>query len=335
MKNEHENEQHFFYCKKCDYKCSKKYNWDRHILTAKHKMDNMDKLMDNQKRAAKKFACVCGKKYVHLSGLSKHKKICKSTSVLFPNVSKCFQNVSKFYFCECGKKYKTRSGFYKHKKICKYHQNVGSDKNNSEIVPTNNVENLLKSILDKNTEILKENQVLREKISTLELGNTYNNTQNNQFNINMFLNEKCKNAMNLEDFIEKIKLTLEDLQYTNKNGYTDGISNIFIKNLNDMDVTERPIHCSDQKRLQFYVKNADEWSKDKNNEKLDSSIQQVSQKQLRSVNEWTRANPDFMENDKKREEYMELVNKAIQPNNKKNLRSIKRKLGENVKLQKD
>jgi hypothetical protein len=99
-----------------------------------------------------------------------------------------------------------------------------------------------------------------------------------------------------------------------------------------MDVTERPIHCSDQKRLQFYVKNADEWSKDENNEKIDSSIQKVSQKQLTSINEWTKTNPDFMENDKKRDEYMEMVNKAIQPNDKKNLRSIKRKLGENVKI---
>jgi hypothetical protein len=298
-------------------------------------MDNMDKLMDNQKRAAKKFACVCGKKYVHLSGLSKHKKICKMHPVSLAFVSKklAFVSIEKFV-CKCGKSYKHKTSFSRHKKKCEIFidfqmklQDSKKLKNEDAIIPTNNVEKLLQSILN-------ENKDLRKEIKNMKMGNTYNNTQNNQFNINMFLNEKCKNAMNLEDFIEKIKLTLEDLQYTNKNGYVNGISNIFIKNLCDMDVTERPIHCSDQKRLQFYVKNANEWCKDKNNEKLDSSIQKVSQKQLKSVNEWTKTNPDFMKNDKKREEYIELVNKAIQPNDKKNLRNIKRKLGENVKLEK-
>jgi len=143
---------------------------------------------------------------------------------------------------------------------------------------------LLKAILKENQNIAHENKVLRVKLSNLEMNVTNitnNNTNNNQFNINMFLNEKCKNAMNLEDFIQKIKFTLEDLQYTRDNGYTKGISNVFIKSLNDMDVTERPIHCSDQKRLQFYVKNDDEWTRDRNNEKIDSSIEKVSKKHRR------------------------------------------------------
>ena len=163
---------------------------------------------------------------------------------------------------------------------------------------------------------------------------TNNNTQNNQFNINMFLNEKCKNAMNLGDFVEKIKLTLEDLQFTKDNGYAKGISNIFIKNLNDMDVTERPIHCSDQKRMQFYIKNDDEWSKDNNNEKLDDSIEKVSKKQLKSIQEWVEANPDYLDKQEKTDEYFLLVRSITQPNDDKNLRNIKRKVGENVKIDK-
>ena len=334
-----------FYCEVCDYSCSNKYNFNKHKMTAKHKNANYANLNANyhaNKKLQENICKNCSKVFTHKSSLSRHLKSCKKRpQSVIQKLSKSYPSYPKIihskFACECGKSYKYASGLSKHRKTCIFLENVVEEiADCTDIVPTNNVEKLLKNIMLDNKAILEENKVLREKISTLELGNTYNtnNTQNNQFNINMFLNEKCKNAMNLEDFVEKIKLSLDDLQYTNKNGYTDGITNIFIKNLSDMDVTERPIHCSDQKRLQFYVKNADEWSKDKNNEKLDNSIEQVSQKQLKSVNEWTKANPDFMENDKKREEYMDLVNKAIQPNNKKNLRSIKRKIGENVKLEK-
>jgi len=223
-----------------------------------------------------------------------------------------------------------------------YLQDEGAKKYyTDEIIPTNNVEILLKNILQenkaihqKNDSILEENKILREEIKNLKLGNTMINSNNNSFNINMFLNEKCKNAMNIEDFVEKIKLTLEDLQFTKENGYTKGISNIFIKNLNDMDITERPIHCSDQKRLQFYVKNENEWSKDKNNEKIDNSIQQVSVKQLKSIQDWVEANPDYTETDAKMEEYFTLVRSITQPNDDKNLNNIKRKVGENVKIDK-
>jgi len=134
--------------------------------------------------------------------------------------------------------------------------------------------------------------------------------------------------------VEKIKLTLEDLQYTSENGYAKGISNIFIKNLNDMDITERPIHCSDQKRLQFYIKNDNEWSKDENNEKLDNTIEKVSRKQLKSIQEWVEANPDYLESDAKTHEYFTLVKNITQPNDDRNLKNIKRKVGENVKLEK-
>ena len=127
---------------------------------------------------------------------------------------------------------------------------------------------------------------------------------------------------------------MEDLNFTKENGYTKGISNIFIKNLNDMDITERPIHCSDQKRMQFYIKNDNEWSKDKNNKKLDKSIEKVSVKQLKSIQDWVEANPDYLYSDTKREEYFTLVSSITQPNDDKNLKNIKRKVGENVKIDK-
>ena len=328
-----ENSPFKFVCLKCDYKCSKKSHWNQHIKTRKHLNGNNDNKNDNKKKAL--FFCeFCGKKYGHKSGLSRHKKICKNASVLFPNVSKCFQNVSNQYICKCGKKYKSRSGFYKHSLKCELFEDEESeDMYITDIVPTtkegtNEVATILKSILEENKE-------LRKEIKNLKMGNTINNTHNNQqYTINMFLNEKCKNAMNLEDFVEKIKFSLEDLQYTKENGYAKGISNIFIKNLNDMDITERPIHCSDQKRLQFYVKDSDEWSKDSNNEKLDNSIEKVSRKQLKSIQDWVQANPDYLDKQEKTDEYFNLVRSITQPNDFKNLKNIKRKVGENVKIDK-
>ena len=285
------------------------------------------------------FECeTCGKKYKHRQSLFNHKKNCKNGDGHVAKLAKKLANVShpKFH-CECGKSYKHSSSLSKHKLKCNYTNIVEGENKITEIVPNNNVEVLLKAILKENQNIAHENKVLRDKICNLEMNVTNitnNNTNNNQFNINMFLNEKCKNAMNLEDFIEKIKITLEDLQYTRDNGYTKGISNVFIKNLNDMDVTERPIHCSDQKRLQFYIKNDDEWTKDKNNEKIDSSIEQISKKQLKTIKEWVKANPDYLDSERKTEEYFTLVGKITQPNSEKNLRNIKRKVGENVKLEK-
>ena len=101
-----------------------------------------------------------------------------------------------------------------------------------------------------------------------------------------------------------------------------------------MDITERPIHCSDKKRLQFYVKNDNEWTKDKNNKKLDMSIEKVSVKQLKSIQDWVETNPDYLDSDSKREEYFTLVRSITQPNDDKNLKNIKRKVGDNVKLEK-
>ena len=256
-------------------------------------------------------------------------KTCKNGLGQLVKISQKLVKISHIKFhCECGKSYKHASSLSKHKTKCEYLQNLSQKLETNEIIPTNNVEHLLKNILE-------ENKILREKITNLELGNTViNNNSNNSLNINMFLNEKCKNAMNLEDFVEKIKLTLEDLQFTKDNGYAKGISNIFIKNLNDMDVTERPIHCSDQKRLQFYVKNDNEWTKDKNNEKLDNTIEKVSVKQLKSIREWVKNNPDYKDSETKLEEYFTLVRSITQPNDEKNLKNIKKKVGENVKLEK-
>ena len=327
----YKNDNFKFFCNYCLYGCNNKTNFKKHKNTYKH-LKLLNASLGLPKKLSNKFICKeCNKTFKHRQSLYRHKKLCKSDVC---KISKIIQNYPKViqsnFSCKCGKSYKYASGLSKHKTKCEHLQNVENKKKDhpDEIAPTNNVEKLLKNILE-------ENKVLRKEIKNLKLGTTMINSNNtNSFNINMFLNEKCKNAMNLEDFVEKIKLTLEDLQFTKDNGYAKGISNIFIKNLNDMDVTERPIHCSDQKRLQFYVKNDNEWTKDKNNEKIDNSIENVSRKQIKSIQEWVEANPDYTESDSKMEEYFTLVRSITQPNDDKNLKNIKRKVGVNVKLEK-
>jgi len=338
-KKPQKNPKYKFYCEPCSFRCNNKKDFNRHLNTTKHKK-GITWINGIKSEKNNFFKCeICNKIYKHKSGLYRHKKNCIKT---VSQLSKIIQNyptiIQNNFVCKCGKSYKYASGLSKHKSKCHYleYENVNNNNNDAnDIIPTNNVEILLKALIKKNDSIIEENKELRNEIKHLKLGNTMiNSNNNNSFNINMFLNEKCKNAMNLEDFVEKIKLTLEDLNFTKENGYANGISNIFIKNLNDMDVTERPIHCSDQKRLQFYVKNDNEWTKDKNNEKIDNTIKKVSKKQLKSIQEWVDANPDYLDSDAKTEEYFTLVRSITQPNDNKNLRNIKKKVGENVKIDK-
>ena len=321
-----------FNCINCRYHTNKRSEFERHINTNKHKKRHSE--------TKKSPTCsICNKTFSSRTTLWRHKKSCKIdfiNNIFCYDVSQKLAKISQHRFCcECGKSYKHAASLSKHKIKCMYLQNISKKIETDAISSSNNVEKLLEKLIEKNNDILEENKELRSEIKNLKLGDTIiNSNNNNSFNINMFLNEKCKNAMNLGDFVKKIKLTLDDLKFTKENGYTKGISNIFIKNLNDMDVTERPIHCSDQKRLQFYVKNDNEWTKDKNNEKIDNTIEKVSRKQMKSIQEWVDANPHYTESDSKMEEYFTLVRSITQPNDDKNLKNIKRKVGENVKIDK-
>jgi len=185
-----------------------------------------------------------------------------------------------------------------------------------------NVEDLLH-------ELIEDNKNLRSEIKNLKLGTT---TYNQNLSINLFLNDKCKDAMTLTDFVENLHLSLKDLDFTNAQGYVEGISKIFIRNLNNMDVTERPIHCSDQKRLQFYVKKENKWEKDAEHEEIDKSIAKVSKKQILILTDWCKANPGYEDNPEKSEEYFKLVGRTMGPNDEKRLRQIKKILAENVKI---
>ncbi len=328
-----------FICGLCSFSCSKKSNYISHLSTTKHKTTkNPTKIL--LKKMPKPYKCEhCCKTYKHISSLYKHLKKCNPEK---NTLSKCIQMYPKCihpkFTCKCKKSYKFSSGLSKHKKSCKLLQEVTQNDNNIEITSTSPLVKILNQVhinhetLDKKIDsIMEENKILKEQILNLKLGTTINNNENN-LTINMFLNDKCKNAMNLEDFVEKIKFTLEDLQYTADNGYANGISNVFIKKLCTMDVTERPIHCTDHKRMQFYVKNEDVWEKD--DVKLHNSIELVSKKQGSSINNWVVANPNYMESAQKCDAYFKLVNETMKSTDDKNIKNIKKKVGNNVKLEK-
>jgi len=163
-----------------------------------------------------------------------------------------------------------------------------------------------------------------------------NNIYNNKISINVFLNETCKNAMNLKDFIDNLKVSLDDLEYTKDHGYVKGISNIFVKQLKDMEPTQRPIHCSDDKRLKFYVKEDDKWEKDSKNTKLNKSINDLAVKQIKKIKDWEQLHPKYEESQELLMEWHAMVNAVMGSNNGKSSdktsESIKREIGQNVKL---
>ena len=155
--------------------------------------------------------------------------------------------------------------------------------------------------------------------------------------INLFLNEECKNAMNLTDFVNQLQLSLDDLQYTKDNGYIKGIANIFVKNLDEMPINSRPIHCSDKKKLQFYVKDENKWEKDSKNEKIDKSINDITQRQIKKIKDWESDHPNWSSSDEQTGMYIDLVKTVMggmdATEKQLNLDSIKKEIGNKFDIQ--
>jgi hypothetical protein len=241
------------------------------------------------------------------------------------------KNPRPHYVCVCGKKYKYQSGLCKHKKKCSQVICDDNEKKN-ESLPYICSENNIVTVNMLN-DILQQNKALCENLIELSKEKkyiSYQNCNNKKMTINVFLNEECKDAMNLTDFVENVKVSLEDLNYTKENGYIDGISNIFVKHLKDMPATSRPIHCSDKKRCHFYVKESNVWEKDKTHEKINKSIQDITFKQIKKIKEWEDENPNYLTNELLREEWQMMIMRMMGGKEKgeckKNIDQIKRSL---------
>ena len=157
---------------------------------------------------------------------------------------------------------------------------------------------------------MKENNELRAQVSELipKVGNNNNTINNNQkFNINIFLNEQCKDALNMNEFIKSIEISLEQLDYTKKNGLALGLSNAILENMNKLSLYERPMHCTDIKRETLYIKEEDKWTKDENKEKIKNAIKKASGKNYNALQNWKVKNPDFTDNDLKQDDFTNMV----------------------------
>lgn len=285
-----------FYCENCDYATTNKFDWKKHISTTKHK--NGNKMVT----FPKKFVCKnCKKKYKFKSGLSRHKK-------------KCFVNSENIILSIEKKSRLTNNG----------------NKSNGE----NELSETIKLMAQT---VARQGNILEKLIeSQNEMIPKLGNNNNNNVSINIFLNQKCTDAMNLTDFVNNIKISLEDLKYTNEHGYVKGISNIFQKNLTDLKATERPIHCSDKKRLQFYVKDEDKWEKDISHTKINKGIETVGKQQILQIKEWEKKHPDFLEHEEQYMEWNKMVSNIMGGETKfkrdKNIENIKKNISTEISV---
>ena len=196
--------------------------------------------------------------------------------------------------CQCGKKYTTKSGLWKHKVKCAFtKQDVNS--------LINDKDQLILMLVKQNSELIKETSDFKNimmevmKNGSHNTTNNHTNSHNKAFNLQFFLNETCKDAMNIMDFVESIQLQLSDLEKMGEIGYVEGISNIIVKNLNALDVTQRPVHCTDKKRETIYIKDDDKWEKDDEKSKIRKVIKKVATKNARLIQKFKEKHPDYNE----------------------------------------
>ena len=232
--------------------------------------------------------------------------------------------LNKKYICDCGREYKYRQGLYNHRKSCK-----GEKKETAIIENEENVD--YKSMF---LEMINENKELRKTITEMipKMGNNNNNNIKQKFNINVFLNEKCKDALSLDEFIDKIEVSMKNLLTTKEKGQVNGISNIIMENMNKLSLYERPLHCTDKKRETLFVKN-NEWEKDDNKEHINKALKKVESKQLKNLNVWLEEHPNYMNNPIEQEEFAQLMSecgKSIDDGREK----IIKKLCDNVYIEK-
>ena len=253
------NEQTFS-CDKCNYICCYNSDYKRHVNTRKHIRMTSNDIKTNENEM--------------------------------------------LHYCKCGKKYKHRQGLFSHKQICNYVEpsaimrELNTLKENVVMQDdTTDYKAMFLEAMSQNKEFM---EVIREQSNTInnmvpKIGNNNNNntTNNNKFNLQVFLNEDCKDAINFSDFIKNIQVSYEDLENNIQLGFVNGISKIFLDNLKQLDVYDRPIHCTDVKRETIYIKDENVWTKQSDDDKLQRAIQTVSYRSMGKLTEWKQENPDY------------------------------------------
>ncbi|MCX6743009.1 MAG: hypothetical protein NT116_02115 [Candidatus Parcubacteria bacterium] len=285
-----------YFCENCDFKCCKLCDWNRHLATLKH-----------------------------------------------INATKCYQNAidftpknasSKINCPICDKQFSHTSSMFRHKKKC-----VETSQKKSEM---NNVSSLITPELI--IELVKNNTGLQQTIHTLvsngitntHSNNIHTNSHNNSFNLQFFLNETCKNAMNIMDFANSIQVQLTDLEKVGELGYVEGISKIIIDNLKLLDVTERPVHCSDFKRDVVYVKDADKWQKENEDKpKIKKLINSVTDKNISLISEWKHTNSECTNINSNKSTKVNKMIMEIMDTDKEKREKIMKKIAKEIVIEKE
>jgi hypothetical protein len=282
-----------YYCDYCDFKCSLKSDYDRHLITPKH---------------------------------------VKSTNGNILSTNNDENYIPKQFICEnCTKIYKDRSGLWKHKKKC-FLKNLDIENDSEE------AKGELSILTNMIVEVMKTNQDLQKSLievckngfsnsnTQISNNNTMVNSNNKTFNLQVFLNETCKDAMNIMDFVDSLQIQLSDLENVGRNGFVAGISDIILKNLRALDITQRPIHCSDQKREIVYIKDDNKWHKEHpENAKLKKAIKYIAHKNTCLIKEWKAKYPDCGQSaSRKSDLYNKIVYEAMSLDNANAEKIIKR-----------
>jgi DNA-binding ferritin-like protein len=218
----------------------------------------------------------------------------------------------EYYECEkCLNRYKERSGLWRHNKKCGTENITSNAIIEKKQDDSFDIKQMFLKVIEQNQELQKQViELCKEKSMTVNNNNTINNN-NQKFNMNFFLNEQCKDALDIMDFVNSLHLNLEDLENTGKVGYVKGVSDIFLRGLRELDVYKRPIHCSDLKREVMYVKDNNVWEKDEDKKKMKKAVHYIAGRNFKQIHEWMDQNPDSRDiKTKKHDQYMTIVNKC-------------------------
>ena len=265
------------------------------------------------------FECKkCDYKSSSKKDFKKHTETMKHNMLV--NASSLPIKPSKTFICSCGKSYFHESSYYRHSKTHNSHliEDINTNVINNELL---NDKDIIQHLLKENAEfkefMLEQNKQMIKLANNVGNNNNNVNTTNNQFNLNVYLNETCKNAMNIMDFVNQLQVGVHDLEETGRLGYAEGISKIFINGLNKINVSDRPIHCSDQKRETFYIKNNNEWNKETQHKLiLTNAIKHVANKNIKQITEWTKIHPDYRDSSTKdNDKYLKIVCESMSGTN--------------------
>ena len=299
-------------CNVCDFTCSKNCDYQRHLSTLKH----LHRVNDNSGVFfnATHTCLVCNTHYKHASGLSRHKKICKYTEPI-----------------------QTKR------------DHIMMHSNNDETQTTLILELVKQNqefkdlLIQQSNQMMEQNKTMIEVAKNSNVNNTINNhsnSHNKTFNLQFFLNETCKDAMNMKDFIKSLELSLPELEKMGELGFAEGMSRVFVNRLNSLDITKRPIHCSDVKREIIHIKEDNKWERDNANlDRLRKIIKQLTHKNILRVDDWKKANQGCTEyNSRKNDQYLKLTMEAIGPvdeaDEKRDFGKIIRRVAENTAIDK-